>query len=194
MDLQALENAPVRPIEFSFSALEAMQDKDGETALMKAAAHGDSNVVRAMLRNRTGPVGLRDKKGQSALFHAVENGRIDFLKEMVEFKNAVIGTGESYYPRSMFLDPEDSPWTRSDGKTVIQRAEELGEREIAGLLRRQLDDFIELDSDFIAKGGKGLWIYYRHRGAACEARGDDEKAEADFREVKRLGAAGLSRL
>jgi len=187
IDAKTLEGLEIRPISLPVFDLEKIQDKEGETALMKAAGGGHTNCARELLNHHVGPVGLRDKKGQTALMHAVANRKIAFLRDMLEFTNAGVGTDEGSWTLNTFLDPEESPWTDRDGKTVIQRAEAQGDPEIADLLRRYLDDVIEHDTEFITKGSKGGWIFHRHRAFAYRARGDREKAEADLREAKRLG-------
>jgi ankyrin repeat protein len=153
---------------------------------MKAAARGHSDCARNLL-GHIARGGIRDKKGQTALLHAVINGEAAFLRDMIELKNSVVGTSDLSFRTSIFLDPEQVPWRDTDGKTVIQRAEELGHRQIADLLRRYLDELIERNTEQIAKGGSGAWIFYRHRAFAYQTRGDQEKADADFRQAKQLG-------
>ena len=187
--LEGVDLTDVGSIEIATEA----RDRNGETALMKAAAAGDEICVKSLLGG-TYVVGvdLRDNQGRSALMHAVTNEQTALIRslasaahdkvavwspetlgDMNTFHNSTLGTYSLFNLDSLRI-------TYNDGKTAYQLAEEQESTEIAELLRKYLEMVVAKETQAIEMELVGVRWCYRDRAYAYQALGETEKAEADF--------------
>ena len=101
------------------------KDRDGETGLMKAAAHGHVAVVKRLLAAENVEVWEVDKQGRTALMRAAENGQDAAVR-------AILGR----YANKDY--PKDEPFNLADshGQTALMLAAAKGH---VGVVRVLLD-------------------------------------------------------
>jgi ankyrin repeat protein len=101
------------------------KDRDGETGLMKAAAHGHVAIVKRLLTAENVEVWEVDKQGRTALMKAAENGQ-----------DAVVRAILNKYADKSY--PKDQPLNLADGhgQTALMLAAAKGH---AGVVRVLLD-------------------------------------------------------
>ena len=59
-------------------------DKDGNTALIWAAANGEVEAVKELLRNEKVDVNAANKNGYTALILAAANGKVEVVKVILD--------------------------------------------------------------------------------------------------------------
>jgi ankyrin repeat protein len=95
------------------------KDREGQTALMKAAAKGHAPVVRALLGWQVHvAVNDQDNKGETALMMAAENGHADAVQVLLSY----VG---------IEADLKDDK-----GQTALTKAKEKGHQDIVELLEK----------------------------------------------------------
>ena len=101
------------------------KDRDGETGLMKAAAHGHVAIVKRLLAAENVEVWEVDKQGRTALMKAAENGQ-----------DAVVRSILNKYADNPYPKYEPLNLTDSQGRTALMLAADKGH---AGVVRVLLD-------------------------------------------------------
>src|SRR5262245_61734794 len=132
------------------SAAEAYEH--GHTALMRAALDGDTETVKALIRQR-GDINQRDDNGRTALMFAVVNMHYETMKVLLEYgadvqaKSTVGGTalmgaamaGDLMMVQALLDKGADlHARLRETNESALDLAESHGHAEVARLLR-QLD-------------------------------------------------------
>lgn len=166
-----------------------LQDKQGETALMKAARGGHTDVVilltHFMVESRPE---VRDKSGRTALMHAVEAGRAEMLATVAKrgFETVAIGgRGEFRYPDRIFYGgygsgPAGQPVVGD--LTVLQYLEQHGMTDAVAALRERIEQMIAVCTKAIEEPEKPEYVPHtlRKRAAFRRELGEMEKADADL--------------
>jgi serine/threonine protein kinase/ankyrin repeat protein len=159
------------------------QDAQGQTALMKAAARGDAEMVETLaLASRR----LRDHEGRTALAHAVLSRQTSFLRLAIEQAESLLPGHSDGHGYVGFVTPDVLAIADSSGKTPLQLAEELGLDDIAERMRRYLASVIELESRAMEKRHGYLWYSYYIRGLCRQTLGDSAQGEADLAKSREL--------
>jgi ankyrin repeat protein len=166
------------------AALEA-QDENGETALMKAAAQGNHEIVAILLR-WAGNEAVRDRQGRTALMHAIANDQTAFLSTMIDGADASIRHTPPGHNVSGFVSPEVLSATDNDGRTPLVMAREQGLEPIAAALQTYLQHVIDKQSRDIEAQGAYLWYIYHVRGHAYLALGETKEGQADLEKSREL--------
>jgi ankyrin repeat protein len=166
------------------AALEA-QDDNGESALMKAAARGDEEIVQILLR-WCGNEAARDRQGRTALMHAIANDEAAFLKSMIDGAEADLPHAPPGYNKSGFVSPEVLSVTDQEGKTALVLAREKGLEPVAAALQTYLQHLIDSETRGIEAGGPYLWYIYHTRGHAYLGIGQTEAGKADLEQAREL--------
>jgi ankyrin repeat protein len=109
----------------AFKTSQEATDRLGQTALMKAAAHGHVDCVRLFLDGR-GDLRTCDREGRSALHLAAREGHAAVIDALFSL------------PGSSGLSVADVRKGDSSGKTALELAEAGGHRAAAAALRRGL--------------------------------------------------------
>lgn len=180
-----------------------VQDVNGETALMKVAANGDTELVKTMLGGTYAVDNtVRDANGRSALMHAVINRQSKFVREFAQlnYDRVVLWAPESLDDQNTLhngmlgflslFNLDSLRITDNEGKTAYQLATKQGDSEMADAIRRYLDLLISKETEAIALDGADVRWCYRDRGYAYQALGETEKAAED---LKRAGQAETPR-
>jgi ankyrin repeat protein len=150
------------------------KDKDGETGLMKAAAHGHVGVVKKVLDTPNIELWEVDAKGRTALMHAAENGQDAVVRLFITYYNA------TPYPRS-------DPFNLADakGRTALMLAADKGHGGVVQTLLNTSSVFNGAAWN-LAFGGGGPPLVDPGR------KDDDGKTALDLAEAgKHAGAADL---
>lgn len=137
--MQANTPAKVKLLVAKGANLEA-QDAEGETALIKAAARGDSAVVGALLENGAN-VNAKDNKGATALMHSLtsENYRYNEDRESLPRRRLEVA-------RTLLANKAiDVNAQNLDGETALLRAVRQGNSEIVQLLLTRKADVSRSD-------------------------------------------------
>jgi ankyrin repeat protein/predicted Ser/Thr protein kinase len=160
--------AAVDPQSFRFRVPLDARDHLGETALMKAMAAGHKQWYRTLRQSSYTNYSAQDNLGQTAMMHAVLNRHTDIL-DRIEKDLAVMGP----YAGIHMSDRQ--------GRTLLQLAEELNEKEWASRLRTYLNGMIDRLTQEIEKSNdpKYLAECYVFRSKMWRALGEAEKADAD---------------
>ena len=166
-----------------FDVAEEAQDADGETALMKAAARGDVEIVEALLFSNAE---TRDKRGRTALMHAILSKQAGFLHARLDEAELALQYHNSGHGYIGFIKPEVLALRDNEGKTAIQHAREQELDQIAAQMERYLRNVIDLETRSIDQQTGPLWFHYWTRGLCQRALGDDEGAEADLAKSREL--------
>jgi ankyrin repeat protein len=166
------------------AALEA-QDENGESALMKAAARGDEEIVAILLRWCSNEA-ARDREGRTALMHAIAGRQTAFLKTMIDGAEAVLPHAPPGYNKSGFVSPEVLSVTDQDGKTALVLAREEGLEPVAAALQTYLQHLIDSETRGIEAGGPYLWYIYHTRGHSYLGIGQTEAGKADLAKAREL--------
>ena len=115
-------------------------DKDGVTALMRAAERGDVVVARALMTKQKK---LRDSDGRMALIHAAQRGCKEVVKVLLEHEKGIrdnqshsalyhaLKTGHTQVAKVII--PYEDP-TDENGVTALMRAAARGDAEMVELL------------------------------------------------------------
>jgi ankyrin repeat protein len=168
-----------------FDAAHEAQDENGETALMKAAARGDEEIVAILLR-WTGNETARDRQGRTALMHAIANDQTAFLKTMIDGAESVLPHAPPGYTKTGFVTPEVLSIADQDGKTALVLARERGLEPIAAALQTYLQHVIDSETRGIEAQGTYLWYIYHTRGHAYLALGETDNGKADLAKAREL--------
>jgi ankyrin repeat protein len=151
------------------------KDKDGETGLMKAAAHGHVAVVKRFLGGSNVEIWEVDKKGRTALMHAAENGQDAVVRQIVTFY------GGALYPQT---DPFNIADAR--GRTALMLAADKGHANVVRTLLDTHPDFGPGPRRALKLGGAGDPLLDVGR------KDDDGKTALDLAEAgKHAGAVEL---
>lgn len=168
---------------------ENRQDANGETALMKAARVGDVESIRHLTGAIAGDLvrsfpssdpTLQDKQGRTAFMHAVVAGQTKLVQDACRLDSTL--PAQFRYALPNFC----SPWVLSqrdaEGKTALQLAEEVGQEEIATMIRKACDETIRRMTTWSIDGGKPDKLNEHfplfQRAECLEALGRSEEAAA----------------
>ena len=164
------------------------QDRNGETALMKAAALGHIQAGAAM-RNWEA-VAVQDKDGRTAAMHMALRGQSDFGRWLLAAKNSSHGTDVGTFNCAAALSAETLAITDKVGKTAIQLARGKGYSDIAEMLSAEMERTIEHYSRAIAASQSPILSHqcYARRAYAHRALGHAEEAAKDFAEAAKAEA------
>ena len=115
-------------------------DKDGVTALMRAAERGDVVVARALITKQKN---LRDSDGRTALMHAAQRGCKEAVKALLEYEKGVRDSQNHnalyhalknrHTEAARVIVPHKDP-TDENGVTALMRAAVKGDAEMVRLL------------------------------------------------------------
>jgi serine/threonine protein kinase/ankyrin repeat protein len=149
------------------------QDRDGETALIKAAARGDIEAVNAL--SPWSEPKLQDRKGRTAAMHIALSGHRQLAQSLLE-------ASVTFTASSFLLSPEVLAVTDHAGKTAIQIAEENGHGVLAQMFSTRMEQNIEYLNRAIADDANmpDLRRNLTARGWAHRALGHTEDADKDF--------------
>jgi serine/threonine protein kinase/ankyrin repeat protein len=179
---------PVLPADVDFPSMRfhvAMdaQDAQGQTALMKAAARGDAEMIEILaLASRR----LQDHEGRTALAHAVFNRQSSFLRRAIEQAESLLPGHSDGHGYLGFVTPDVLAIIDHSGKSPLMLAEELGLADIAQGIKGYLESVIELETRAIEKGHGYLWYSYYIRGLCRQTLGDSAQGEADLAKSREL--------
>jgi ankyrin repeat protein/tRNA A-37 threonylcarbamoyl transferase component Bud32 len=156
------------------------QDRNGETALMKAAARGHIRSAMAMQSWEDGAI--QDKAGHTTAMHAALHGRRDFVRWLLDTPMSSHGTSIGTFSCHPAVSAETLAVIDQTGKTAIQLAREKGHPEIAEWLGSEMERTIDYYTRAIAAGGSkiGLFQYLTCRAWAYRALGQADHAARDF--------------
>jgi hypothetical protein len=165
------------------------QDRNGETALMKAAALGHIQAAAALRSWEA--AAMRDKAGRTAAMHMALRGQSDFGRWLLDAKNSSHGTSVGTFSCAPALSAETLAITDKAGKTAIQLARESGHPDIAEMLSAEMERTIEFYSRAIAANQSPILANqcYTIRGWAHRALGHAEDAAKDFAEAAKAEAS-----
>jgi ankyrin repeat protein len=111
----------------SLTSIREATDRQGQTALMKAAAGGHVACVQLFFGSGV-PLNQRDREGRSALMLAARNGQAAVVDALIEYPGAANGYGR--------LTLGDVRQIDSAGQTAEQLAESAGHKPAAAAVRR----------------------------------------------------------
>ncbi|MGI9457356.1 MAG: ankyrin repeat domain-containing protein, partial [Aeoliella sp.] len=156
-----------------------VQDKVGETAQMKAASQGNTDWFKALWPSSdlVNDDQRQDAQGRTMLMHAVANNQLGLLRYLAN---------EHTHPNSNIFVNEAASLTNSGGHTALELADELGHKEIADLMRSQINEIIEKITNSIdgSSQPKNDKLWYGIRGRAWKILGDTEQAAVDLERAK----------
>ena len=170
-----------------FTGGEKLQDRRGETALMKAAAGGHADIY-AVLKVWSDEE-TQDQSGRTALVHAIENQRVEFLRSLIDEADASLKARPPAHGFPTSIRPDILCLTDAAGRTPLQLAEELKLDSIAERVRLYLQNIIEIMSREITTAHSQLAFSFQTRAKAYRGLGQAEAAETDFRTANQLTAA-----
>ena len=182
---------------FEFAALKFdvgidLQDRDGETALMKAARGGHVEAAHQLMRNEDGRRAadqeLQDHQERTALAHAVLLNQREFLETMATTRTGPYPTSAtSWTPMPALMNVEVLLLEDSKGRNGLQLLESSGFDDIAQQLRNKLRAARdELTENIEAGASDRPYLLFKWRSPLWQLLGDTEKAEADLAEAERL--------
>lgn len=181
----------LRPIDINglfIRSGEELQDSLGETALMKAAAAGDTESVRLLSgsgRHRDYEesrvlqiCGMQDKKGRTAFMHAVLAGRKELIVRACHVESDFPKAGTNQLPS--FCHTSVLALRDADGNSALDLAS-AGDAESVEAIRSGLSEVVAWADSKLAGGVylTNLQIPLRQRADAFSALGHIDKAKAD---------------
>jgi ankyrin repeat protein len=187
LDTELPSDTDFKALHFDVAA--AAQDREGETALMKAAACGDAESATALLGSASNEE-ARDRKGRTALMHALARKQAAFLQAMIEGAETALRHTPPGYTVTGFVTPEVLCAVDEVGKTALDLARAQGDAQIAAGLQAYLEHVIELETRGIESGSPYAGYCYQVRGLARKALGQTVEAEADLAKSRELSKPG----
>jgi ankyrin repeat protein len=164
------------------------QDHDGESVLMKALSIKNFAYLRdAQYDFRA--IALQDNQGRTPLMYAIETGDLEFLNRLKEMDQSEFYFDElnqvaiDDFQLNPFFDPRSLSKLNREGLTALQLAESLSQQELSAAIREELQRFIQRATQAIESGNESpesLSQFFKFRGQAYLALGDEEKAKSDF--------------
>ncbi len=185
LDTELPRDTDFKALHFDVAA--EAHDREGETALMKAAARGDLESVRALLSAASNEE-ARDRRGRTALMHALAGGQTAFLQTMIDRAEARLPPPG--YTVTGFVTPEVLCALDDNGKTALEFAREQGHTQIAAGLQAYLEHVIESETRGIEADSPYAGYCYQVRGQARKALGQTAEAEADLAKARELSKSG----
>jgi serine/threonine protein kinase/ankyrin repeat protein len=167
---------------------EALQDPQGETALMKAAAAGDAECVKLLSgagRHRgyedltaISICEMQDKAGRTAFMHAVLAGKKELIAQACRVESYFPKVGTNQLPS--FCHTSVLAIRDGDGNSALDLASD--ESEISEAIRGGLAEVVAWADGKLAGGVylTNLEIPLRQRADAYSALGQIDKSKADY--------------
>lgn len=164
------------------------QDNEGETALMKAAASGNSEAFKQLFL--WSDQQAQDHEGRTAIMHAIQGQQVAFLDEQVVAAWEYL---PHWKPGNRFLGtltPELLSMKDVSGRTPLALAEEIGLSDFATSLRSFLQAIVDRMTVAMGEADKVRVLRYCcvERARAFRGLGQDAQADSDQRYAEHLSS------
>lgn len=171
------------PIIGRFKIAMHAQDNSGETAQMKAAAHGNVDWFRKLWPYIDATDDNRqDNNGRTTMMHAIENNQMTLMSYFASSHNHKSWDSPFAGPNSLLKD--------NQGRTALDLAKELGRDAMVELIREEAAAVVRGFTSWIESADESdRPAMYRQRAIAWRVLGEGEKADADLRRAEELDAS-----